>query len=182
MELAIAGTGLVISLVSAAFVYVQIVQAAKTTRAALLNDLVGVLHFDAAAREVLELAYTDALTFEPAGLGGHGSMTAAPDGREVIDAVEMLLARLQMIGHLYNLGVLERADLRGIRFETIMMGRSAAVRAYLVFLNTRYQDLSGVVHDHFAFFKKLYLAFEYDAGQREAFEACRFRLPRHIRE
>jgi hypothetical protein len=182
MELIIATTGLLISVVSAAFVYVQIILAAKTTRSALLNDLVGVLHFDPETREVLDLIYRDALSFEVGLPSLQGSILSRPDGKQVIDAVEMLLARLQMVGHLFYLGALKRADLRGIRFETIMVGRSSAVRAYLQFLNTQFQELSGVVHDHFAYFKKLYLAFEYDGSQRESFALCLFHLPRDVKE
>lgn len=75
-----------------------------------------------------------------------------------------------MLAHSYHLRVLDKTDLRGIRFEIIKIGRNNAVRQYLKFLNSDYQKSSGVNHDHFASLKELYLAFEYDLSQQEQFK------------
>jgi hypothetical protein len=129
--------------VSAVFVYVQVVLAAKTTRSALLNDLVGIVHFDANSQHTLECIYHGALTFTHDSSHPHGVITAASKaGTDVNAGVDQLLNRLQMIGHLFFIGSLKRTDLRGIRFETIMVGRNRAVREYLCFLNTEFQVVS----------------------------------------
>jgi hypothetical protein len=60
-----------------------------------------------------------------------------------------------------------------------MVGRNRAVREYLRFLNTDFQRLSGVSHDHYLFFAKLYLAFEYDPEHSKTFQVCFFQLPRN---
>lgn len=179
MELIIAIVSLGISVVSAGFIYVQVVLAAKTTRSALLNDLVGTVHFDTISRQTLECIYRDALTFTRNASHPLGVITAQSEtGPEMQAEVDQLLNRFQMIGHLFFIGALKRIDLRGIRFETIMVGRNRAVREYLRFLNTEFQRLSGVEHDHYLFFKELYLVFEYDKDEKAAFQTCLFRSPR----
>jgi hypothetical protein len=164
------------------FLVLQISIASKTTRAALQNDLVGVIHFDGSLQRVLQTIYRNKLTLVPDQSGLRVTFNADPSAQGLDDQVNALLSRLQMIGHLFNIGVLHRSDLRGIRFEIIMTGRNQAVREYLRYLNTKYQDLSGVVHDHFRFFKNLYIAFEYDLRHLKSFEDCLFKLPAHIRE
>lgn len=189
MELDIAKTGLVISILTAVFsvvgivfVYKQVVLAAKTTRSALLSDLVGIVHFDSNSQDVLDYIYRDALTFSHGPSNIHGAITSLPDANSMTNAVDQFLCRLQMIGHLYYVGTLKRIDLRGIRFEIIMVGRNLAIREYFRFLNAEFQQVSGVSHDHFRFFKKLYLAFEYDHERINSFQDCLFELPSHIKE
>jgi hypothetical protein len=78
--------------------------------------------------------------------------------------------------------ILNRQDLRGLRYEVIEIGRSNAVRDYFHYLNTDYQQSSGVIHDHFRNFKDVYIAFEYDAAKKKEFEKCLLQYPPEIQK
>lgn len=146
--------------------------AAMATRLTILNNLVSLIHFDVELQALLVRIYDNDLSFERNPQDGY-CVISALNGKEVVTVqVERLLNQLQLIGHLRDSGALQDSDLRSIRFEVIMTGRSPTIRDYLRFLITDYQATSALPHDHFKSFKNLYLLLEQDTDYKNLFQDC----------
>jgi hypothetical protein len=126
---------------------------------------------------MLDLVYTHDIEFKNE--NGVPVLTSAHDSKKqnLEPKLISMLNRFQILGHLYDLGILQKHDLIGLRYEVIEIGRDKAVREYFDFLNNDYQKSSGIAHDHFKNFKSLYGAFEYDASQKQQFEKYLFHYP-----
>jgi hypothetical protein len=179
MELVISISSLILSLIigllTLGFVYRQIRDATKATKVGLAVSLIDQLYSDSLVQEMLELILTDNVFFR------HGNPSALitsikdSEERDVYLSMNILLNRFQVLGLSYDIGVFDKNDLRGLRFEIIKIGRNEAIRSYFEFLNDDYQRSSGVEHDHFDALKKMYLAFEYDSEATKKFkEQCLF--------
>ena len=165
----IAIVSLAVSFVSLLFTYSQVRVATKTTKAEIAITLIDQLYSDKSVQSLLQKVYDGKLSMQRSSDGFCGVFYA--DGTSMVDAtgdIDSLLNRFQIIGHLFSIGVLQLKDLQGLRYEIICLGRNEAVRAYLGFLASDYQAISGIRHDHFGYFKNLYRAFEYDPTSREA--------------
>ena len=168
----IAVVSLAVSIISLLFTYSQVRVATKTTKAEIAITLIDQLYSDKSVQSLLQRVYNEELSVRRTPSGSCGVFYA--DGDSAVDAtgeVDSLLNRFQIIGHLLSIGVLQVKDLQGLRYEILCLGRDKAVQAYLGFLATDYQLISGIRHDHFGYFKKLYMAFEYDPGALEAMNA-----------
>lgn len=169
MGLLLSIVSLAISLLTLGFLYRQIRDAGKATKTQISVSLIDQLYSDKLVQDMIELVIVDRIHFKND--NGLAVITATENSveRDIYLELNILLNRFQVLGHSFHLGVLEADDLRGIRYEIIKLGRNSAVRQYLHFLNTDYQESSGVKHDHFAGLKEMYLAFEYDPNQRAEF-------------
>lgn len=168
----IAVVSLAVSIISLVFTYSQVRVATKTTKAEIAITLIDQLYSDKSVQSLLQRVYGEALTIRRTQSGSCEVFYA--DGDSEIDAtseIDSLLNRFQIIGHLFNIGVLQVKDLQGLRYEILCLGRDRAIQAYLGFLATDYQALSGIRHDHFGYFKKLYMAFEYDPSALKVMNA-----------
>ena len=172
MELIISVISLVLSIVSVALVYFQTRVADKTIKTQMVVSLIDQLYSDNIAQEVLVLIYSKDIEFskesgEPVFISHQNSKN-----KVITSSVEMFLNRFQVIGHMFYLDVLSKKDLQGIRYEIIRTGRDKAIRQYFCYLNNEYQTISGVKHNHFAYFKDLYKAFEEEKSLIQSFDEC----------
>jgi hypothetical protein len=169
MELVISLVSLAISLLTLGFLYRQIRESSKATKTQISVNLIDQLYSDKLVQDLLELVIQDKLSFRID--DDVALITSKEDSveKDVYLELNILLNRFQVLGHSFHLRVLNEDDLRGIRYEIIKLGRNTAIREYLYFLNTEYQNSSGISHDHFAGLKEMYLAFEYDPNQRAEF-------------
>lgn len=179
MELTISIISLIISLiiglVSLGLVYRQIREATKATKVGLAVSLIDQLYSDDLVQKTLELILTDNVSFKPGDPSALITSIQESEEQDVYLSMNILLNRFQVLGLAFDLGVFDKRDLRGVRFEIIKVGRNEAIRSYFEFLNDDYQRSSGVEHDHFDALKRMYLAFEYDPGERKKFyEQCLF--------
>lgn len=151
--------------------------AVKTTKAQIAVTLVDQLYSDPTVHDMLDLIYIHDIEFKNE--NGYPVLTSAHDSKKqnLEPKLVIMLNKFQILGHLLELGVPQKHDLIGLRYEIIEIGRDKAIREYFDFLNNDYQKSSGIVHDHFKNFKSLYGAFEYDPSQKKQFEKYLFHYP-----
>jgi hypothetical protein len=154
------------------------VSGVRTTKAQIAVTLVDQLYSDPTVHDMLDKIYTHNIEFYKKE-NGDPFLTSAGDSTEqnLEPKLVIMLNRFQILGQLLDLGVLQKHDLIGLRYEIIEVGRDKAVRKYFDFLNNDYQKSSGISHDHFKNFKSLYLAFEYEPSQRDEFKKYLFSYP-----
>jgi hypothetical protein len=145
----------------------------KTTKAQIAVTLVDELYSDATVQDMLHKIYTHDIDFKNE--NGTPFLTSAddPEKQNLEPKLAMMLNKFQILGHLLDLGVLQKRDIIGLRYEIIEIGRDKAIREYFDFLNKPYQKSTGIDHDHFKNFKSLYMAFE-DASHKKEFEQYLF--------
>lgn len=97
---------------------------------------------------------------------------------DVTEDVDKLLSRFQLIGHIRDLGTLRFKDVQGLRYEVLSIGRNDAIFEYLSFLCSGYQDVSNIQHNHFLYFKRLYVELEYEESYRERMAGLALKNPR----
>jgi hypothetical protein len=151
--------------------------AVKTTKAQIAVTLIDQIYSDPTLHDMLDLIYTHDIEFKNE--NGAPVLTSAHDSKKqnLEPKLVSMLNKFQILGHLLELGVLQKHDLIGLRYEIIEIGRDKAVREYFDFLNNDYQKSSGIYHDHFKNFKSLYLVFEYTPSQKKQFEKYLFHYP-----
>lgn len=172
MELTISIFSLVISILALALVFSQVRIATKTMKTQIAVSLIDELYSSDMVQETLWLIYLNRLGFSEE----KGDIIDNDGSRVLTPKINVFLNKFQIIGHLFDLNVLNRKDLRGIRYEIMMIGRNEAIRQYFYYLNND-STIQFVAHDHFAFFKDLYLAFEYDPVYIKKFSKCIFKSP-----
>ena len=174
-QLIISGIALGVSMVSVAFVFLQIRLNTNTTKAHLFTTIIDAIHQDAQLQTLLGLLCDHKLATKVDGTSNHIRIYRTDDSTDVTEGIDKLLSRLQVVGHLVFLGVLANRNLQTIHYEIIITGRDMAIRRYLRYLNTSFIEQSGVIHDHFEFFKRLYMKMEYDTGHKKNFADCLFK-------
>ena len=186
MENPVAWIGLLVSLISVGialfvglrthrFVARQIEEGSSTRKAQILIDLVKSFYASPNTQRVLNGIYSGKLTeakdlrdgSQRFVLGGGGQ-----NDEDISSHVDIVLANLQIIGQFYFMKILDRASLASWRYEILSVGRNEAIRKYLAYLVNEYVKLSGIKHDHFGYYKQLYLELEYDTEKRESFAMC----------
>src|SRR5215213_2227355 len=154
--------------------------AAKVAKMQVAVSLIDQLYSDPVVQGTLESIFSDSLRFKNDNGNPVISAVQGISEKRVDLEVNITLNRMQILGQLYHLQILTKEDLLGLRYEIISVGRNKAVREYNDFLNHGYQSSSGIVHDHFAYLKELYLAFEYDPSQKNEFAKYLFSYPQGI--
>ena len=114
---------------------------------------------------MLETIYRNNLTFD----NESKQIKSSINDNSLSVKVDKLLNQFQILGHLFHLKVIKRKDLSGLEYEIISIGRCDAVRKYINYLNSEYQHISGIHHEHFDYFNKIYIAFEYDKKQKDTY-------------
>ena len=175
MEKAITFLSFAVSIITLLFVYRQVKDASKATKSQIATGLIDQLYADMTFQNNFERILADTVAFrldekeQP-----FITYKDAQEERDIWLEFNIYLNRFQILGNLFDLGVLGKRDLLGLRYEILKTGRNKAVRDYFKYLNDAYQRLSGVEHDHFYALKKLYLAFEYKDDEKQSFKKCRF--------
>ncbi|MGH9931243.1 MAG: hypothetical protein ACREA9_18700, partial [Pyrinomonadaceae bacterium] len=113
--------------------------AVKTTKAQIAVTLVDQLYSDRSIQDMLALIYNHDIEFSRNEKGEPVITSLHDSNKENLEPkISLMLNRFQILGQLYDLGTLERQDLRGLRYEIIEIGRNKAVREYFDFLNHDY--------------------------------------------
>lgn len=173
--LMISGLALGVSIVSATFVYWQIQKQTNATKAQLFTTIIDDIHQDSEIQLILDHIFNSNIISCDDNITGKRRIKTIDTKSDITPKVDKLLGRLQVVGHLYSLKVLKKRNLQTIHYEIIITGRNLAIRKYFQYLNTDYIVRTGVEHDHYEYFKKLYYKFEYDKRQRKQFLKCFFK-------
>jgi hypothetical protein len=176
MDKAVAFLSFAVSIATLLLVYRQVRDAGKATKSQIAVGLIDQLYADELVQNNSERILADIVIFSIN--EKEQAVITYKEGHEEKDIYlefNIYLNRFQVVGHLFQLGVLGKRDLLGLRYELLKTGRNKAVREYLKYLNGPYQRLSGVHHDHFDALKELYMAFEYDHSQKLSFKQCKFK-------
>ena len=167
--------GITLGVISLRFVGRQIRQAADTTKADILLDMIHNFYSDQRVQKILNAIYSNKLNIEIAEGGARSRTTLLSDTGGMEDAsllLDILLAKLQTVGQFYDMGILDRRSLGTWRYEIVAVGRNEHVRRYLTYLVTSYVTNTKIKHNHFGMYKALYLDFEDDLDERKAFQCC----------
>src|SRR5690242_19396766 len=150
MEKAIAFFSFVVSIATLLLVYRQVRDAGKATKSQIAVGLIDQLYADELVQSNLERILTDVVSFR-IGEQEQAVITYKEDHEEKDIYLEfnIYLNRFNVLGNLFQLGVLGKRDLLGLRYEILKTGRNKAVREYFKYLNGPYQRLSEVEHHHF---------------------------------
>jgi hypothetical protein len=174
---------LALSFATLFFVYRRIKETNKATKSQIATGLIDQLYADKEFQNNLERVLADVVSFRKN--DKEEPIITYKDDHEEKDIwleFNIYLNRFQVIGNLFDLGVLGKRDLLGVRYEILKTGRNTAVRDYFRYLNDEYQGFSGVEHDHFYALKELYLAFEYDHEWKKSFEDCKFNYSSDVKK
>jgi hypothetical protein len=181
MEKAITFLSFAVSIITLLFVYRQVKDASKATKSQIATGLIDQLYADMTFQNNFERILADTVSFrldkkeQPL-----ITYKDAQEERDIWLEFNFYLNRFQILGNLFDLGVLGKRDLLGLRFEILKTGRNKEVRKYFKYLNEEYKDVSGVEHDHFYALKKLYLAFEYEDDEKKSFKECKFTYHKEV--
>ena len=170
----------ILSFLTLLIVFFQIRLQRLTAKSEIAINLIDKIYNDAGIQHTLRKIYRDELEYYHDGVESRSSLKEK-SGKDITDEIDFLLNRFQILGHLYDIGVLTKKDLKGLRFEIISIGRNESIREYLKYLNNIFVIKTGVSHDHFSFYKKLYLEEEYDKEELKSFKMIlqtRMNLPK----
>lgn len=171
IAVAISMVSAIVSFISVFFVWRQTRLQKNTIRSQLSTDLIMKVYSDYDLQKVLYLVFDDRIEFNRTGDTAFVIIIKGKND-DIAQDVDKLLNIFQIIGNLLFTKALDKDDIRGLGYEIISLGRNEAIYKYLQFLINDYQKISGVSHDHFLYFKKLYLSFEYDKQCGDKIRNC----------
>lgn len=170
MELWIAFSSITISLLSLIVVIKQVRISTKAVKSQISVGLIHNLYKDKDNQNLLLMIYNKNIKSNPTMKGFVEKQSDKNESKPLIfKEIDALLNQFQIIGHLLSLKIINKRDLNGLEYEILAIGRNYEIREYFKYLNVEYQIKSGIRHDHFKYFKDLYLLFEYDKNQIKSF-------------
>jgi hypothetical protein len=170
----ISSVALTVSIISVIFVFLQIRKNTNAVKAQFLASIIDRVHQDAQFQSLLSLIFRNAVKSHVDEKTRKTRILVLEGHDDVTELIDKLLGKFQILGHLLSLHVVEERDLQTLHFEIVATGRNLAIQSYLQYLNTTFIKQTGIIHDHFEFFKYLYLKVEEDADERRLFSKCLF--------
>lgn len=164
---------LIVSIISASIAWRQARKADKALKANLFTTIIDDIHQNSEFQKLLGYVFQHALKTKKDPYTKKTKILYYD--QDITNDIDRLLSRLQVLGHLIYLKVINIKNLQPIRSEILSLGRDQAIQEYFHYLNTIFIKQSDVIHDHFQFFKKLYMKFEKDKGKRSKFKECLFK-------